>query len=114
VTRAYWLDTGELARGILLPKAFGLAIEAALPKWLDGHTALPTRCQEGSKSEGHDKLRQDCGNNYVQYCLQKTRLRHAEKSTEEVRIVSSPRSIWPIVPVNSLLHLRWWSNKQAS
>jgi hypothetical protein len=32
VTRAYWLDTGELARGILLPKAFGLAIEAALPK----------------------------------------------------------------------------------
>ena len=32
VTRAYWLDTGQLARGILLPKAFGLAIEAALPK----------------------------------------------------------------------------------
>jgi len=32
VTRAYWLGTGELARGILLPKAFGLAIEAALPK----------------------------------------------------------------------------------
>ncbi len=32
VTRAYWLDTGELARGILLPKAFGLAIKAALPK----------------------------------------------------------------------------------
>jgi len=32
VTRAYWLDTGELARGIVLPKAFGLAIEAALPK----------------------------------------------------------------------------------
>ena len=29
--RAYWLDTGELVRGILLPKAFGLAIEAALP-----------------------------------------------------------------------------------
>jgi hypothetical protein len=32
VIRAYWLDTGELARGIQLPKAFGLAIEAALPK----------------------------------------------------------------------------------
>ena len=31
-TRVYWLDTGELARGILLPKAFGQAIEAALPK----------------------------------------------------------------------------------
>ena len=31
VTRAYWLDTGVLARGILLPKAFGLAIKAALP-----------------------------------------------------------------------------------
>jgi hypothetical protein len=31
VTRAYWLDTGELTRGILLPKAFGLAIKAALP-----------------------------------------------------------------------------------
>lgn len=31
VTRVYWLDTGELARGILLPKAFGLAIIAALP-----------------------------------------------------------------------------------
>jgi hypothetical protein len=30
-TRAYWLDTGELVRGILLPKAFGLAIKAALP-----------------------------------------------------------------------------------
>ncbi len=32
VTRSYSLDTGELARGILLPKAFGLAIAAALPK----------------------------------------------------------------------------------
>lgn len=31
MTRAYWLDTGELARGILLPKAFGLAIEATFP-----------------------------------------------------------------------------------
>lgn len=30
-TRAYWPDTGELLRGILLPKEFGLAIEAALP-----------------------------------------------------------------------------------
>ncbi len=30
VTRAYWLDTGVLARGILLPKAFGMAINAAL------------------------------------------------------------------------------------
>jgi hypothetical protein len=29
--RAYWLDTGELVRGILLPKEFGLAIKAALP-----------------------------------------------------------------------------------
>lgn len=32
VTRAYWLDTNELARGILLPKAFGIAIEATVPK----------------------------------------------------------------------------------
>ena len=32
VTRAYWLDTGELARGILLPKAFGHAVEAILRK----------------------------------------------------------------------------------
>lgn len=31
VTRSYWLDTGELARGILLPDAFGLAIKAAVP-----------------------------------------------------------------------------------
>lgn len=31
VTRAYWLDTGVLARGILLSKAFALAIETALP-----------------------------------------------------------------------------------
>jgi hypothetical protein len=31
ITRAYWQDTGELLRGILLPKEFGLAIEAALP-----------------------------------------------------------------------------------
>ncbi|HET8912571.1 MAG TPA: hypothetical protein VFN23_13950 [Ktedonobacteraceae bacterium] len=31
VTRAYWLDTGELQRGILLSKAFGDAIKAALP-----------------------------------------------------------------------------------
>lgn len=32
VTRAYWLDTGELARGILLPKAFGQAIETVVAK----------------------------------------------------------------------------------
>jgi hypothetical protein len=32
VTRAYFLDTGELARGILLPKAFGFAVEQALKK----------------------------------------------------------------------------------
>lgn len=32
VTRAYWLDSGELARGILLPKAFGTAVEQALKK----------------------------------------------------------------------------------
>src|SRR5579885_2133047 len=30
VTRAYWLDTGELARGILLPTAFGRAVKAPL------------------------------------------------------------------------------------
>lgn len=32
VTRAYWLDSGELARGILLPKAFGTAVEQTLKK----------------------------------------------------------------------------------
>lgn len=32
VTRAYWLDTDELARNLLLPKQFGRAIEAVLPK----------------------------------------------------------------------------------
>jgi hypothetical protein len=30
VTRAYWLGSGELARGILLPSAFGAAIQQAL------------------------------------------------------------------------------------
>jgi hypothetical protein len=30
VTRAYWLSSGELARGILLPAPFGAAIQAAL------------------------------------------------------------------------------------
>ncbi len=32
VTRAYWPDSGELSRGILLPKAFGNMIEQALRK----------------------------------------------------------------------------------
>ncbi len=32
ITRAYWLDANELARGILLPDAFGHAIEATLRK----------------------------------------------------------------------------------
>lgn len=30
VTRAYWLTSGELARGILLPAQFGLAVQAVL------------------------------------------------------------------------------------
>lgn len=30
VTRAYWMDTGVMARGILLPQTFAFAIEAAL------------------------------------------------------------------------------------
>jgi len=32
VMRTYWLDTGELSRGILLSQAFGQAIKAALAK----------------------------------------------------------------------------------
>jgi hypothetical protein len=32
VMRTYWVDTGELSRGILLPQAFGQAIKAALAK----------------------------------------------------------------------------------
>jgi hypothetical protein len=32
VTRAYWLNSGELARGILLPRAFRTAIEQALKR----------------------------------------------------------------------------------
>ena len=32
VTRAYWLNSGELARGILLPKAFGTAVVQAVVK----------------------------------------------------------------------------------
>jgi hypothetical protein len=43
VTRAYWLDTGELARGILLPKAFGLAIEAAVPASREPEKQEPPR-----------------------------------------------------------------------
>jgi hypothetical protein len=30
VTRAYWLSSGQLSRGILLPAQFGTAIQAAL------------------------------------------------------------------------------------
>jgi hypothetical protein len=30
VTRAYWLSSGQLARGILLPALFGVAVQAAL------------------------------------------------------------------------------------
>jgi len=32
LTLAYWLNSGELARGILLPRAFGSAIEQALKR----------------------------------------------------------------------------------
>lgn len=32
VTRAYWLNSGELARGILLPKTFGTAVVQAVVK----------------------------------------------------------------------------------
>ncbi len=32
VTRAYWLNSGELARGILLPKTFGTAAVQAVVK----------------------------------------------------------------------------------
>jgi hypothetical protein len=32
VTRAYWLNSGELARGILLPKAFGAVVAQAVVK----------------------------------------------------------------------------------
>jgi len=30
VIRAYWLNSGELARGILLPKSFGSVVAQAL------------------------------------------------------------------------------------
>ena len=43
VTRAYWLDTGVLARGILLPKAFELAIQAALS------SSLLASCRAGKE-----------------------------------------------------------------
>jgi hypothetical protein len=32
VMRTYWMDTGDLSRGILLPQAFGQAIKAAVAK----------------------------------------------------------------------------------
>ena len=32
VVRSYWLDSGELARGMLLPNAFTIAVEQALKR----------------------------------------------------------------------------------